>query len=89
MIPRQDKLILYANFGSTEKDYYYRDQQGKCFICLDSYPQEDLRIDHCHESGLVRGLLCNACNCGLGMFKDKIATLKRAIWYLKLNHVRL
>lgn len=40
-------------------------------------------VDHCHETGKVRGILCSKCNIGLGMFKDNIASLKTAIKYLK------
>jgi len=40
-------------------------------------------IDHCHEKGHVRGLLCYHCNIGLGHFKDNTLWLQRAIEYLK------
>jgi hypothetical protein len=42
-----------------------------------------LCIDHCHETNLVRGLLCHDCNKGLGNFKDNIIFLQIAIEYLK------
>ena len=35
-----------------------------------------MSVDHCHSGGHVRGLLCNSCNIGLGMFKDNIESLK-------------
>jgi hypothetical protein len=43
----------------------------------------DLYVDHCHSTGKVRGLLCNHCNRGIGLFKDDISNLERAILYLK------
>jgi hypothetical protein len=85
-IVRQDKLILYNECGSTQKSYMYQDQDGKCLICLTDRLIEELVIDHDHDSGLVRGLLCTSCNLGIGIFKDNIGLLKRAIWYLRWNH---
>ena len=40
-------------------------------------------IDHCHKTGMVRGVLCHTCNCGLGHFKDDIDLLNKAKKYLK------
>lgn len=40
-------------------------------------------VDHCHKTGKVRGLICRACNTGIGKFKDSPALLRRAISYLK------
>lgn len=40
-------------------------------------------LDHCHTNGHIRGVLCNECNVGLGVFKDNIDTLLNAIIYLK------
>jgi len=46
-----------------------------------------LKIDHDHRTGQVRGLLCHTCNAGLGMFKDNIELLHRAIMYLgQISH---
>lgn len=68
-------------------------QLGMCAIC--SIPMihveldDDSRnksntcnIDHCHESGEVRGLLCARCNKALGLFDDSCASLESAIRYL-------
>ena len=42
-----------------------------------------LNVDHCHDSGKVRGALCHNCNRGLGLFKDSVIKLKSAISYLE------
>ena len=65
-------------------------QQGKCYICKgSSMPNKNLAIDHCHETGKVRGLLCHMCNRGLGYFKDNVNLLHDAINYLNMNKGQL
>lgn len=51
-----------------------------CQICGDS---GKLNVDHCHETGVVRGLLCTRCNTGLGKFGNKGERLQKAIDYLE------
>lgn len=60
-------------------------QDNKCAICkskIGNSRTTRLFIDHDHLTGKVRGLLCSACNHGLGLFKDSPILLKRAINYL-------
>ena len=52
-------------------------------ICAICGITERLHIDHCHNSGDVRGLLCSNCNLGIGNLKDNIKILKNAILYLE------
>lgn len=58
------------------------DQTGHCKICGDPF-YEGPYVDHCHTGGHVRGLLCNQCNTGLGMFRDNPEYLAQAISYLR------
>jgi len=59
------------------------DQKSRCPICD---REQELVIDHDHETGAIRGLLCNRCNVGLGQFEDNIALLKAALAYLERNN---
>jgi len=65
----------------------YRDmlvgQAGRCLICL-RVPSHDLHVDHDHETGAVRGLLCRDCNSMLGLARDDRARLLRAAHYLEV-----
>lgn len=71
------------NYGITLADYKRQlaRQCGLCAICQ-KHPDEVLRVDHCHTTGAVRGLLCNDCNLGLGRFYDQTDVMRKAITYL-------
>lgn len=56
------------------------EQDGRCVICA---RERKLVVDHDHESGDVRGLLCSRCNVGLGLFCDSVELLEKAIVYLE------
>lgn len=84
------KQNLKAKYGLDQESYeqLLEAQTGTCAICGDT-PERSLRVDHEHDSGSVRGLLCHHCNIGLGHFKDNIEVLEAAIAYLKRSKKEL
>lgn len=61
----------------------YASQDGACAICEAKREPMGLVIDHNHATGKVRGLLCNACNIGIGHLKDSPDVLEAALQYLE------
>jgi hypothetical protein len=59
-------------------------QNNCCAICGKDLGEDyrDKATDHCHVSGLFRGVLCNKCNTGLGLFDDDVDNLLAAVAYL-------
>lgn len=71
--------------GIEEFDRLLVEQSGCCAICQRQFmasPKEPA-IDHCHSTGVVRGLLCQCCNRGLGLFGDSADRMEDAINYLR------
>lgn len=60
-------------------------QDGKCAICR-VIPAGHWNIDHCHDTGSVRGVLCSGCNLGIGSLGDDPVLLRHAVAYLE-NHL--
>lgn len=62
-------------------------QAGRCPICErefdDARKSTKPHVDHNHETGQIRGLLCGNCNRGVGLLGDNTDNLKRAINYLE------
>lgn len=82
---RNRELMLLRTYGLTAADYeQLREKQGGvCAVCRKP-PEEgvNLVVDHCHETGLVRGLLCDGCNFALGRLGDSAEGVSRALAYL-------
>jgi hypothetical protein len=94
-IKAKERTRLY---GVTKEQYerMLAEQQGKCSVCLRDLvmtrPDPESKatswrgqphVDHDHQTGCVRQLLCRECNVGLGTFQDDVATLRNAIAYLE------
>lgn len=83
---RNKVRVAARKYGITEEELQAMidTANGVCPICTGPIG-EKLHIDHCHETGKVRNVLCGNCNNGLGQFKENIETLERAVEYLKLH----
>jgi hypothetical protein len=84
---RYDRKRRLIKLGATLEEYeaLLEAQGGVCAICQGPPNGKDpdiYHIDHDHETGVLRGLLCHSCNTSLGHFRDDVATLRRAIEYL-------
>lgn len=90
---RGRKASLKKNYGLTLEAYetLVASQGHACAICRspikdwkvgDSLAARSASVDHDHESGVVRGILCVKCNAGLGQFRDDVSLLAAAIGYL-------
>jgi hypothetical protein len=62
-----------------------KDQNWFCAICVSDVDHQTLVTDHDHETGTVRGLLCNACNFLIGLAKENPINLVSAAVYLQRN----
>lgn len=79
------KTLLKRKYGMTPEEYdaMLAAQGGGCAIC--TAPPGDKRllpVDHCHETGTKRGILCSNCNTALGLMQDDRERLLRAVEYL-------
>lgn len=76
--------VALWKYGLSIADYdvLAEKQNGVCAICGEPDKQR-LAVDHNHETGVVRGLLCRLCNLGLGHFKDRPGVLTKAAKYLE------
>jgi len=85
MLRKRELRRKYLKYGITEDDYFrmFEQQSQRCAICLtEKTTGRGWQIDHCHKTGVVRGILCHLCNTALGSFKDDPVVLRAAIEYL-------
>lgn len=79
------------NFDVQDYEEMFKAQNSRCAICekheTRTFKGKTMRLclDHDHETGKIRALLCHDCNTGLGKFRDNIDLLTRAAIYLMDN----
>ncbi len=78
---------LRNKYGITQGEFQgmLEAQGGRCAICETSAPggrHNVFHIDHCHATGIVRGLLCNNCNTVLGRMGDNLSGVMKVVRYL-------
>jgi hypothetical protein len=87
-VKKTDRLCKMKRiYGLTEEGFnsLLEVQQGCCAICGCAEPKGkgNWHVDHNHETGEVRGLLCSQCNPGLGKFKDSPSILRAGADYIE------
>lgn len=86
--PDRRRQHLVTTYGITPEQYdeLLAAQGGMCMCAIcDATPEQNgkaLAVDHCHETGQVRGLLCSPHNQAIGIFGDNLAGVQRAADYL-------
>lgn len=80
------KYKLMKDWGLTLSEWreLFKSQDCKCAICgSTNHKGSNWHIDHNHETGMFRGILCHHCNRGMGYLQDSVDILQNAIAYLK------
>lgn len=93
--PERDRSTKRANMlarnyhitpGEWEQMFWI--QGRKCKVCRCDEPSGyGWHVDHVHESGLIRGILCSSCNMGLGIAKDDPQLLRKMADYVETNGI--
>ena len=84
---QKNKIKIYSQRNGwiitlNEYNEMLKQAKNKCSLCDKDNGNRKLFIDHNHNTGKVRGLLCNKCNSALGMFNDDAELLKKASDYV-------
>lgn len=80
--------LLEKRYGLSEQEYLalLQSQMGACALCRSVKPGGrwgQFSVDHCHDTGRVRGLLCYNCNLALGMLGDTPASIQKVLEYVQ------
>jgi hypothetical protein len=82
----EKRIKKYYDLEPEEYWAIYDFQGGACYICrrAKGTGKKKLSVDHCHETGFVRGLLCGPCNRDVvGHLRDEEDAFLRGYWYLR------
>lgn len=85
---RKDQLRRRYGITMEEAEAIYS-STDECHICggPPDTKRHYLNIDHCHETGVIRGLLCSPCNRAIGLLQDNPDLLRKAASYLERTPV--
>lgn len=75
--------VIPPDLIAAEYDRLFELQGGVCAVCKTSPHGKRLAVDHCHDTGRIRGLLCSNCNLGIGLLGDTAKALSLALDYLR------
>lgn len=86
-VKRNSLRVRLAKYGLTTDafDAMYEGQNGLCAACMRPLPKEKACVDHCHETGVVRGLVHGNCNTAIGLIYEDVEVLANLISYLTRN----
>ncbi|MFI7096817.1 endonuclease VII domain-containing protein [Streptomyces lydicus] len=82
---RSYAACLKFHYGMTLEEYEERlaAQGGRCAICRDEPTKKRLHVDHNHQTGAIRDLLCEWCNHAIGKAREDPARLRAMAEYLE------
>ena len=88
-LTRRKQMLKRRGLTLDDYDRMLAEQGGLCKICgqpetlVKNGVLQLLSVEHCHKTNRVRGLTCNTCNRGMGLFKDNPKLLRLAAAYLE------
>ena len=83
---KRKTYYLGKKYGLSYEQYSKMivNQDNKCRLCLNEFKvKRHIHVDHCHDTGQVRGIICFKCNQSIGKLGDTIESLERVVRYLK------
>jgi ATP-dependent 26S proteasome regulatory subunit len=86
---RNQKLLYTYGITLEQRNKMILDQENKCPICfdiLDTIDNKNIHVDHNHNTGKVRAVLCKKCNSMIGLCREREDILLNAIGYLKKHN---
>lgn len=89
LLKKEKRLKRLYGISLDQYNMILEAQDFCCDICNDKLELTNYKavhLDHCHTTGIIRGILCGSCNRGLGAFRDSAAYLKAAFKYLGRNN---
>jgi hypothetical protein len=80
---RAYRLRTLYGISQEQYDEMVARQHGLCALCGHAPTKNALAVDHDHDTGAVRGLLCLQCNTALGKLGDNADAIRRVLDYME------